>query len=111
MWAGKSLLVSLEPESGSGRKPPGVTSRTVATAGPQSVSPASPSPTSSASSTFSCFSLVRTLTGHDVCGLVPGGSAVEDPPAMQKMWETQVLSLDQEGPLPEEMDTCSSILV
>ena len=78
---------------------------------PDRMSPASPSPTSSASSNFSCFSLVRTLTGHDVCGLVPGGSAVEDPPAMQKMWETQVLSLDQEGPLPEEMATCSSILV
>ena len=70
-----------------------------------------PHPTSSTSSTFSCFSLIRTLTWHDVYGLAPGGSAVENPPAMQKMWETQVLSLDQEGPLDEEMATCSSILV
>ena len=51
------------------------------------------------------------LIWDDVYVLVPGGSAVENPPAMQKLLETQVLSLDQEGPLEEEMATCSSILV
>ena len=38
----------------------------------------------------------------------PGGSAVENLPAMQ---ETQVRSLDQEDPLEKEMTTHSSILV
>ena len=39
---------------------------------------------------------------------VPGGSAVENPPAMQ---ETQVPSLGQEDPLEKEMAAHSSILV
>ena len=38
----------------------------------------------------------------------PGGSVVENLPAMQ---ETQVRSLDQEDPLEKEMTTHSSILV
>ena len=37
----------------------------------------------------------------------PGGSAVKNSPAMQKMW---VRSLDQEDPLEQEMATYSSIL-
>ena len=36
-----------------------------------------------------------------------GGSAVKNPPAMQK---TQIRSLDQEDPLEKEMATRSSIL-
>ena len=35
---------------------------------------------------------------------------VKNLPAMQKMQETQVLSLSQEGPLEEEMASHSSIL-
>ena len=37
----------------------------------------------------------------------PGGSAVKNSPAMQKMW---VRSLDQEDPLQMGMATCASIL-
>ena len=40
----------------------------------------------------------------------PGGSAVKNPPVMQKLHETQVLSLDQEDPLEEGMAIHSSIL-
>ena len=40
----------------------------------------------------------------------PGGSAVQNPPVMQKLHETQVLSLDQEDPLEEGMAIHSSIL-
>ena len=36
---------------------------------------------------------------------------VKNPPAMQKMEETQILSLGQEDPLEEGMATHSSILV
>ena len=43
-------------------------------------------------------------------GGFPGGSAVNNPPAMQKTQETQVRSLGQEEPLEEEMATCSSLL-
>ena len=41
----------------------------------------------------------------------PGGSAVKNPPAMQKMQETWVRSLGREDPLEEGMATHSSILV
>ena len=37
----------------------------------------------------------------------PGGSAVENPPAMQEIW---VRSLGREDPLEKEMATLSSIL-
>ena len=40
----------------------------------------------------------------------PGGSAVTNLHAIQKMQETQVQSLSQEDTLEEEMTTCSSIL-
>ena len=40
----------------------------------------------------------------------PGGSGVKNPPAIQEMQETQVLSPDQEDPLEEGMATHSSIL-
>ena len=40
----------------------------------------------------------------------PGGSAVKNPPVMQKLHETQVLSLNQEDPLEEGMAIHSSIL-
>ena len=39
-----------------------------------------------------------------------GGSMVKNPPAMQKLWETWVLSLGQEDPLEEEMASQSSIV-
>ena len=39
-----------------------------------------------------------------------GASAVNNPPAMQEMWETQVRSLGWEDPLEENMATLSSIL-
>ena len=39
-----------------------------------------------------------------------GDSAVKNLPAMQEMQETGVPSLGWEGPLEEEMATCSSIL-
>ena len=35
---------------------------------------------------------------------------VKNPPAMQKLWETWVLSLGQEDPLEEEMASQSSIV-
>ena len=41
---------------------------------------------------------------------VPGGSAVNNPPAMQEMQETQVQFLGGEDPLEEGMATHSSIL-
>ena len=40
----------------------------------------------------------------------PNGSAIKDPPAMQETQEMQVLSLGQQDPLEEAMETCSSIL-
>ena len=40
----------------------------------------------------------------------PGGSTVENPPAMQDSQEMQVQSLGQEDPLEEGMATHSSIL-
>ena len=40
----------------------------------------------------------------------PGGSAVKNPPEMQKTQETQVRSLGQEDPLEEDKATLSSIL-
>ena len=40
----------------------------------------------------------------------PGGSAVKNPPVMQKLHETQVPSLDQEDPLEEGVAIHSSIL-
>ena len=40
----------------------------------------------------------------------PGGSAVNNPPAMQEMQETQVQFLGGEDPLEEGMATHSSIL-
>ena len=40
----------------------------------------------------------------------PGGSAVKNPPAMQKIQETQVQSLGWEDPLEKGMATYSSIL-
>ena len=40
----------------------------------------------------------------------PSGSAVKNPPVMQEMQETRVLSLDQEDLLEESMATHSSIL-
>ena len=43
-------------------------------------------------------------------GGFPGGSAVKNLPAMQKMQETQVPSLDREDPLEGGMATHSSIL-
>ena len=39
----------------------------------------------------------------------PGGSAVENPPAMQETWEMWVQPLDQEDPLEKEMATPLSI--
>ena len=41
----------------------------------------------------------------------PGGSAVKNPPAMQKLKETRVQSLGQEDPLEKDMITLSRILV
>ena len=46
------------------------------------------------------------ISSHEVNGF-PEGSAVKNPPAMQKM---QVRSLDWEDPLEKEMATHSSIL-
>ena len=43
-------------------------------------------------------------------GVEAGATWVKNLPAMQKMQETQVLSLSQEGPLEEEMAIHSSIL-
>ena len=43
-------------------------------------------------------------------GGFPSGPALKNPPAMQKMQETWVLSLDSEDPLEEGMATNSSIL-
>ena len=43
--------------------------------------------------------------------MFPGGSAVNNLPAIQEPWEMQVLSLGQEDPLEEDMATDSSILV
>ena len=40
----------------------------------------------------------------------PGGSVVKNPPAVQELQETRVLSLDQEDPLEEGLATHSSIL-
>ena len=40
----------------------------------------------------------------------PGGSAIKNPPAMQKMQETWVCSLGWEDPLEEEMATHSNNL-
>ena len=40
----------------------------------------------------------------------PDGSAVKNPPVMQKLHETQVPSLDQEDPLEEGVAIHSSIL-
>ena len=40
----------------------------------------------------------------------PGGALVKNPPAVQKMQETQVLSLRQEDPLQKEKAAHSSIL-
>ena len=40
----------------------------------------------------------------------PGGSVVKNPPAMQEIQETQVLSLGWDDPLEDEMATDSSIL-
>ena len=42
--------------------------------------------------------------------MFPGGSAVNNLPAIQEPWEMQVLSLGQEDPLEEDMATHSSIL-
>ena len=39
----------------------------------------------------------------------PGGSVVKNPPAMQEMQETLVLSMRWENPLEEEMTTYSGI--
>ena len=44
---------------------------------------------------------------HTYKGIIPGGSVVKNPLAMQ---ETQVQSLGQEDPLEKEMATHSSIL-
>ena len=38
----------------------------------------------------------------------PGGSAVENLPAVQETWETRVQSLGLEDPLEEDMATSSS---
>ena len=46
------------------------------------------------------------LSKYELVGF-PGGSAVENPPAMQEIW---VRSLGQEDPLEKEMATLSSIL-
>ena len=40
----------------------------------------------------------------------PGGSAVENPPAVQETPETWVRSLGREDPLEKEMTTHSSVL-
>ena len=40
----------------------------------------------------------------------PGGSAVKNPPAMQKLKETRVQSLGQEDPLEKDMAIHFSIL-
>ena len=40
----------------------------------------------------------------------PGGSAVKNPPAMQKLKETRVQSLGQEDPLEKDMAMHFSIL-
>ena len=43
--------------------------------------------------------------------MFPGGSAVNNLPAIQEPWEMQVLSLGQEDPLEEVMAVHFSILV
>ena len=63
-----------------------------------------------------CVSSTRGCAFVDFTGVsrvqwgFPGGSAVKDPPAMQRSKEMQVRSLGREDPLEEGMETHSSIL-
>ena len=57
-----------------------------------------------------CRIQLRFLGGDCLFWVLPKGSAVKNPPAVQETPETWVRSLAQEGPLEKEMATLSSIL-
>ena len=57
-----------------------------------------------------CFAKYFLSTRYRLWGF-PGGSAVKNLPAVQKMQETQVQSSGWDDPLEKEMATHSSILV
>ena len=56
------------------------------------------------------WGLIESDTTEATWQADPFGSAVKNPPAVQKMQEMWVGSLGQEDPLEEEMATYSSIL-